>query len=197
METLAEQLARQTGGGSLPPPGPQPRGVVSPVAIAAPFRRVSRGLQGPLQSRRKAARSIRLRQRGALRSHRKKPFFHAFPGSRALSFGMLRLRPPLRILPELGFFPGAARYSLDPDFQAAEPRELVDVALRHGAASLVSTYNEPLITAEWAWRFSARPRPPGWRRFRIQRQRHAGGARIHPPVVDLYKVDLKSFDDRR
>jgi len=30
------------------------------------------------------------------------------------------------------------------------PRELVDLALLRGAASLVSTYNEPLITAEWA-----------------------------------------------
>jgi pyruvate formate lyase activating enzyme len=32
--------------------------------------------------------------------------------------------------------------------------------------------------------------------LRVERQRHAAGARVPAPWVDLYKVDLKSFDDR-
>src|ERR1019366_2280011 len=34
--------------------------------------------------------------------------------------------------------------------QPATPRQLVRMALRDGAGVVVSTYNEPLITAEWA-----------------------------------------------
>jgi pyruvate formate lyase activating enzyme len=80
----------------------------------------------------------------------KKPFFHAYPGSLAYSFGMLgcdlhcsycqnwvtsqALRDPKAISAPL----------------AASPQELVQDALRQGAKVLVSTYNEPLITSEWA-----------------------------------------------
>src|SRR4051795_2523436 len=80
----------------------------------------------------------------------KKPFFHAMPGALAYSFGMLgcdlhcsycqnwvtsqALRDPSAIaLP-----------------RAATPEGLVADALALGARVIVSTYNEPLITAEWA-----------------------------------------------
>ena len=36
------------------------------------------------------------------------------------------------------------------DFQSLRPQDLVSLALRQEASSLISTYNEPLITAEWA-----------------------------------------------
>src|ERR1041384_6304066 len=36
------------------------------------------------------------------------------------------------------------------DFQPTSPEQLVALALRQGAAAVISTYNEPLITAEWA-----------------------------------------------
>src|SRR5499425_1431273 len=80
----------------------------------------------------------------------KKPFFHAYPGSLALTFGMLgcdlhcaycqnwvtsqALRDPKAVATPLG----------------AAPQRLVQQALQQGAKVLVSTYNEPLITSEWA-----------------------------------------------
>src|SRR5437870_13851889 len=80
----------------------------------------------------------------------KKPFFHAYPGALAYSFGMLgcalhcaycqnwvtsqALRDPHAAVPPLG----------------ATPERLVQQALQQGAKVLVSTYNEPLITSEWA-----------------------------------------------
>src|SRR5262245_25797409 len=80
----------------------------------------------------------------------KKPFFHAFPGTEALSFGMLgcdlhcaycqnwvtsqALRDPAAVAPPL----------------EARPERLVKDAIRLGATAVVSTYNEPLITSEWA-----------------------------------------------
>src|SRR5437762_10305229 len=80
----------------------------------------------------------------------KKPFFHAYPGALAYSFGMLgcdlhcgycqnwvtsqALRDPEAVAPPI----------------AASPEALVSGALRQGARVIVSTYNEPLITSEWA-----------------------------------------------
>ena len=80
----------------------------------------------------------------------KKPFFHAHPGALAYSFGMLgcdlhcsycqnwvtsqALRDPAAVAPPLGTSPG----------------DLVADALRQQARVMVSTYNEPLITSEWA-----------------------------------------------
>ncbi|HVQ26168.1 MAG TPA: radical SAM protein, partial [Planctomycetota bacterium] len=80
----------------------------------------------------------------------KKPFFHALPGARALSFGMLgcdyhcgycqnwitsqALRDPAAVSPPTD----------------VEPASLVEEAVRLGARVVVSTYNEPLITSEWA-----------------------------------------------
>ncbi len=127
----------------------------------------------------------------------KKPFFHALPGSQALSFGMLgcdyhcgycqnwltsqAIRDP--------------RAVSMPERMAEE--DLVDIALRHHAPIMTSTYNEPLITAEWAVAV-----------FRAAHQHGLIGAFVSNgngteevidfirPYVKLFKVDLKSFRDR-
>src|SRR5512138_1220873 len=80
----------------------------------------------------------------------KKPFFHVNPGSNALTFGMLgcdyhcgycqnwltsqALRDPVA--------------GIEPMKATAE--QLVSLAKRYGARLIGSSYNEPLITAEWA-----------------------------------------------
>lgn len=127
----------------------------------------------------------------------KKPFFHAMPGSLAMSFGMLgcdyhcaycqnwftsqALRDPRSI-------------SSPEDLSA---RDLVHLSLKHRAKVVASTYNEPLITSEWAVQI-----------FREARQANLKTAYISNgngtpevleylrPWLDMYKVDLKSFRDR-
>jgi len=127
----------------------------------------------------------------------KKPFFHAHPGTRALSFGNARLRPALRILPELVSSQALRDARSTLDFQAAAPRELVNLALLHGAASLVSTYNEPLITAEWAVAVFREAKAAGLATGFVSNGNGTPEVLEYiRPWVDLYKVDLKSFDDR-
>jgi pyruvate formate lyase activating enzyme len=75
--------------------------------------------------------------------------------------------------------------------------QIVNLALRHRARVLTSTYNEPLITSEWAVEV-----------FREGKARglvcsYVSNGNATPevldyirPYVDLYKVDLKSFDDK-
>jgi pyruvate formate lyase activating enzyme len=127
----------------------------------------------------------------------KKPFFHALPGARALSFGMLGcdyhcaycqnwLTSQTLRDPQAGAEP-----------RRVSPADLVRLAREHGARIVTSTYNEPLITSEWA--------------VAVFREAHGAGlvcsyvsnGNATPEVLDylqpwvrLYKVDLKGFRDR-
>jgi len=127
----------------------------------------------------------------------KKPFFHAHPGALAYSFGMLgcdlhcsycqnwvtsqALRDPSATSPPL----------------QASPEALVVDARRQRARVLVSTYNEPLITSEWAVAIFKEARRAGLTTAYVSNGN--GTPQVIEylrPWVDLYKVDLKSFDDR-
>ena len=127
----------------------------------------------------------------------KKPFFHARPGALAFSFGMLgcdlhcsycqnwvtsqALRDPQAVSPPLD----------------ADPEALVEEAIRLGGRVVVSTYNEPLITSEWAVEIFRHARAAGLMTAYVSNGN--GTPRVLNyirPWVDLYKVDLKSFDDR-
>jgi pyruvate formate lyase activating enzyme len=74
---------------------------------------------------------------------------------------------------------------------------MVREALYQGAKILVSTYNEPLITAEWAVAVFKEAKSAGLITGFVSN----GNATPQVldflrPHLDLYKVDLKSFDDR-
>ncbi len=127
----------------------------------------------------------------------KKPFYHAFPGSLALSFGMLgcdyhcsycqnwitsqALRDPDAVAP--------------PEYVSAD--RLVRIAKEHNAPVITSTYNEPLITSEWAVEI-----------MRLAQEKGLIGSYVSNgngtpevldyirPYVDLFKIDLKGFNDK-
>jgi pyruvate formate lyase activating enzyme len=82
--------------------------------------------------------------------------------------------------------------------QDATPEGLVRHALRQDAKIIVSTYNEPLITAEWAAEIFQKARAHGLVTGFVSNGN--GTPRVLEylrPYLDLYKVDLKSFDDKR
>jgi pyruvate formate lyase activating enzyme len=127
----------------------------------------------------------------------KKPFFHARPGALAYSFGMLgcdlhcsycqnwvtsqALRDPQAVAPPIDVGPAA----------------LIHDSLELGARVVVSTYNEPLITSEWAVAIFEQARRAGLMTAFVSNGN--GTPRVLDyvtPWIDLYKVDLKSFDDR-
>src|SRR5207245_2774425 len=127
----------------------------------------------------------------------KKPFFHALPGSLAMSFGMLgcdyhcgycqnwvtsqALRDPNAVAP--------------PHQLTAE--QFVDVSLKQGARIVTSTYNEPLITSEWAVEIFKLARSAGLKTSYVSNGNGTPEVLEYiRPWVDLYKVDLKSFQDR-
>ena len=67
-----------------------------------------------------------------------------------------------------------------------------------GARGVVSTYNEPLITAEWAVAVFREAKAAGLTTGFVSNGNATPEVLEYiRPWVDLYKVDLKSFDDRR
>jgi pyruvate formate lyase activating enzyme len=127
----------------------------------------------------------------------KKPFFHAYPGALAYSFGMLgcdlhcgycqnwvtsqAVRDPRAVAPP----------------QNAAPERMVEEALDLGAKVLVSTYNEPLITSEWAVEIFKYAKAAGLVTGFVSNGNGTPQVlEFLRPWVSLYKVDLKSFDDQ-
>ncbi len=127
----------------------------------------------------------------------KKPFFHALPGALALTFGMLgcdyhcpycqnwvtsqALRDPVA--------------GIEP-MEVSAP-ELVEMGERMGARAYVSSYNEPLITSEWAVEVFRLARARGYLTAYVSNGNATREALEYlRPWVDCYKVDLKSMNPR-
>ena len=68
---------------------------------------------------------------------------------------------------------------------------------RLGARIVVSTYNEPLITSEWAVAVFKQARAAGLMTPYVSNGNGTPSVLDYlRPWIDLYKVDLKSFHDR-
>jgi len=129
----------------------------------------------------------------------KKPFMHFLPGSDALTFGMLgcnfhcdfcqnwvssqALRDPASASSE--------RY-----IQEISSKKLVRYALRSGAEIIASSYNEPLITSEWAIDIFKHARENGLKTVYVSNG-FATPEVLHAlqPFLDGYKIDLKCMTD--
>ncbi len=130
----------------------------------------------------------------------KKPFFHFLPGADALSFGMLGcdfhcgycqnwvtsqvLRDPKA---DLG-----AYY-----LQEMSADALVRIGKKNNTEIVVSTYNEPLITAEWSVEIFKKAKKQGMMCGYVSN----GNATpeildVLAPYLNAYKIDLKSMQDK-
>jgi len=137
---------------------------------------------------------------GALASDpvEKKPFNHVLPGVDALTFGMLgcdfhcgycqnwvtsqALRDDAALAP----------------IRKVTPTQLVRSAKEAGARLMVSSYNEPLITAEWAAAVFREAAPAGLLcAFVSNGNATPEVLNFLKPWLRAYKIDLKSFNDRR
>ena len=129
----------------------------------------------------------------------KKPFFHALPGAKALSFGMLGCDFHCAycqnwVTSQALRDPASEHAGASPE--DITPKRFVDLAIKQGAKIVTSTYNEPLITIEWAVDIFKEAKVRGLLTSYVS---NGNGTRevlqFIRPWVDLYKVDLKGFSD--
>ncbi|MCG6962635.1 MAG: AmmeMemoRadiSam system radical SAM enzyme [Acidobacteria bacterium] len=127
----------------------------------------------------------------------KKPFFHVLPGSNALSFGMLGCDMHCDYCQNWFTSQTLRDPSSSTQARPARPGALVDAAVASGCRAVVSTYNEPLITAEWAHEVFEAARIKGLLTGFVSNGHGTPEVLDYlKPVTDLYKVDLKSFRER-
>ena len=127
----------------------------------------------------------------------KKPLHHVLPGSQVLTFGMLgcdyhcpgclnfiasqALRDPTAGVAPMGIGPG----------------NMMDVARRTGAALVGSSYNEPLITSEWAVAIFEVAKRAGLRTCYVSNGNATREVLEYlRPWTDCYKIDLKAFNEK-
>jgi len=128
----------------------------------------------------------------------KKPFYHLYPGSDALTFGMMgcdfHCSYCQNWVTSQALRDDAAQAPITP----VTPAQLVSAARRQQARLVVSSYNEPLITAEWAVAVFQEARAAGLACAFVS------NGNATPEVLDFlqpwiigYKIDLKGFDESR
>lgn len=128
----------------------------------------------------------------------KKPFYHVLPGGLAFSFGMLGCDLHCSFCQNWVTSQALRDPRAGSSLVKVSPEELVRHALATGAQALVSTYNEPLITAEWAVAIFKLARAAGLLTGFVSNGNATPEALQYlRPWLDLFKVDLKSFRDRR
>jgi pyruvate formate lyase activating enzyme len=129
----------------------------------------------------------------------KKPFNHFLPGALTLSFGMVGCNFQCSFcqnwLSAQALNDPSSRFS-EQYLHEIEPKEIVQSAKKNRAKAIVSTYNEPLITSEWAIEIFSLAHQAGIKTaFVSNGLAHLRGLEKLAPYLDAMKIDLKSFSE--
>jgi pyruvate formate lyase activating enzyme len=124
----------------------------------------------------------------------KKPFFHAYPGCDALTFGMLGCNLHCPYCQNWITSQALRDEEASAPPRQADPEGLVRAAVDNGARAVISSYNEPLITADWAVEVFRAARAQGLACGFVSNGNATPEVLEYlRPLVDLFKVDLKGF----
>ncbi len=162
-----------------------------------------------LKEGRRGICKVRFNQGGTLRVPRgyvgalqvdpveKKPFFHVLPGSNVLSFGMLGCDFRCSYCQNWDISQTLRDEAAGRDFIPISADELVELGRRYRSRAVASTYNEPLITTEWAVEVFQKARAAGMLTMYVS---NGNGTRevieYLKPWINAYKIDLKTMQDR-
>jgi pyruvate formate lyase activating enzyme len=128
----------------------------------------------------------------------KKPFFHVHPGSDALTFGMLGCDFHCPYCQNWVTSQALREEASASPILELTPEQIVKAARHNGAQLIVSSYNEPLITAEWAVAVFQEAKRAGLPCAFVSNGNATSEALdfLRPWIV-AYKIDLKGFNDQR
>ena len=126
----------------------------------------------------------------------KKPFYHVLPGSDALSFGMLGCNFHCDFCQNWISSQISDSKEMFRHVRICSAQEIARAAVACDAPVVVSTYNEPLITADWAAEvFDAAKAEGILCGFVSNGFASREVLQFLRPRMDMFKVDLKCFSD--
>jgi len=124
----------------------------------------------------------------------KKPFFHALPGAKALSFGMLGCDYRCPYCQNWYTSQALRDPSSGGETHPITARRLATIAREQESEVITSTYNEPLITSEWAHAVFSEAKKLGIVTSYVSNGNGTPEVVAYlRPVLDLFKIDLKGF----
>lgn len=126
----------------------------------------------------------------------KKPLYHFMPGSKTLSFGMLGCNFKCLYCQNYEI-----SQNIDDNFiiEITE-EEIIEQAIKNGIKIIVSTYNEPTVTVEWARSIfeTAKKKNNNIKTGFVSNGYISDeGLSYIKDYIDFIKVDLKSFDENK
>ncbi|MCZ7552393.1 MAG: AmmeMemoRadiSam system radical SAM enzyme [Anaerolineales bacterium] len=131
----------------------------------------------------------------------KKPFSHVYPGAEALTFGMLGCDFHCGYCQNY-LTSQALRDPASDDSVALVrrilPEAMVQLAQRAGAEVIASSYNEPLITSEWAVSIFRKAQEAGLKCVFVSNGNATPEVLDYlRPYLSAMKIDLKTMQDRQ
>lgn len=130
----------------------------------------------------------------------KKPFYHFMPGSGALTFGMLGCNFHCEFCQNWLSSQILRDHSIDPYsgmIHKIPAAKIIEIALSNHAQVVASSYNEPVITAEWAYEVFSLAKQKGLKCVMISNGYATRDCLEYlRPVMDGYKIDLKSMKEK-
>ncbi len=131
----------------------------------------------------------------------KKPFFHILPGAEALTFGMLGCDFHCAYCQNYFTSQALRDPASDPAIELVRrvtPEQIIAFARRSGAEIVASSYNEPLITSEWAVSIFRLAKEAGMKCVYISNGNATSEVLAYlRPYLNGYKIDLKTMQDKQ
>ncbi len=122
--------------------------------------------------------------------------YHLLPGSRALTFGMYGCDLQCPYCHNAQLSQALRDHPAHEEPHDVTPEALVGEAIAAGCRVICAAYNEPMITAEWLRAVFGEARSRGLRTAIISDGHSTPEALDYvAPVTDVFRVDLKAYDD--
>jgi len=128
----------------------------------------------------------------------KKPLFHVLPGSQSVTFGMLGCDLHCDYCQNWITSQTLRDRAAGIGPTDVSATDIVQLGLQRGARLVVSSYNEPLITSEWAVEVFKQAKQHGLCTAFVSNGNATAEALDYlRPWLDVFKIDLKTMSDRR
>ncbi len=127
----------------------------------------------------------------------KKPFFHVLPGAAVLSFGMLGCDFRCSYCQNWEISQALRDEAAARQYSPVTAQEMIALGQARRAAAVASTYNEPLITSEWAVEIFKLAKQAGMKTLYVSNGNGTPEVIEYlKPWLDGYKIDLKTMQDQ-
>lgn len=127
----------------------------------------------------------------------KKPFYHVYPGAETLTFGMLGCDYHCSYCQNWDISQALRDERSGRPPQKINPKQMIELGKHHGAKCVASSYNEPLITSEWAASVFKEAKKEDLTCLYVSNGNATREVLEYiRPLAEGYKIDLKTMNNK-